>query len=333
MKGPVELGAIAIGRNEGERLKRCLGSLRENAEKIVFVDSGSTDGSAEFARSIGVDVVELDMSQPFSMARARNAGANRLRELMPGIQYLLFVDGDCGVAAGWIPAALDFLEHHPETVAVCGRRRERSPKNSIYNALCDVEWNTPVGPAKACGGDALMRAKAFFEVGGFNEALIAGEEPELCLRLRQAGGQLHRLDAEMTLHDANILRFNQWWKRNVRGGYGAADVVRRLQGKVPDEDIPFLSLVRGAPVWSLYWAAATLLITLIHPLLIFVGLAVWCAQALRIARGVRQRADSRKTALAYGVFTLIGKWAQLWGILRYRRDVRQQKLITLIEYK
>lgn len=158
MKGPIELGAIVIGRNEGERLKRCLLSLQGKADKMVFVDSGSTDGSAEFARSIGVDVVELDMSQPFSMARARNAGAKRLREWMPGIHYLQLVDGDCEVAADWIPTALAFLEGNPETVAVCGRRRERSPKNSIYNALCDVEWNTPVGPAKACGaGQTLPR--------------------------------------------------------------------------------------------------------------------------------------------------------------------------------
>lgn len=328
-----DIGVVTIGRNEGERLKRCLTSLTGKVAAMVYVDSGSSDDSVAFARSLGVEVVELDMSKPFSMARGRNAGAQRLLEMNPALQYIQFVDGDCEVVDGWLQAAFDYLESHPETWVVCGRRRERHPENSIYNRLCDIEWNTPAGPAKACGGDALMRAGAFQSVGGFEESLIAGEEPELCLRMRKAGGTIQRLDAEMTLHDANILQFKAWWKRSLRGGYGACDVRTRLSEKYPPEEVPFASLVRSAPIWSVYWLLFTLLPGLVHPLGFLPGLGLWGLQSLRIARSVRPRSDSFGQAWVYGIFTLIGKWPQWLGIQRYRKDLRNGKIITLIEYK
>lgn len=117
------------------------------------------------------------MTQPFTAARARNEGFACLHRLMPSVRYVQFVDGDCEVVAGWLPAAQAFLDQHPEVAVVCGRRRERYPTRSIYNQLCDLEWDTPVGQAKACGGDALMRADAFVQVNGYRADLIAGEEP------------------------------------------------------------------------------------------------------------------------------------------------------------
>ncbi|MDF3128247.1 glycosyltransferase [Kiritimatiellaeota bacterium B1221] len=327
------VGIVTIGRNEGERLKRCLNSLSGKIAHMVYVDSGSTDGSGDFARSLNVDVVELDMTKPFSMARGRNAGAKRLLELQPELKYIHFVDGDCEVVPEWIPTAFAYLEAHPDVWVVCGRRRERFPENSIYNMMCDIEWNSPVGEAKSCGGDALMRAEAFQSVGGFEEALIAGEEPELCLRLRKAGGKIQRLDAEMTLHDANILQFKPWWKRNLRGGYGASDVIERLKSTTPREEIPFFSLVKSAPVWSIGWLAVTVLPGLMHPLLCLPGLGLWGLQSFRIAKSVESRAAGFKQAWIYGIFTLIGKWPQWLGILKYRRDLKSGKVITLIEYK
>ncbi len=216
-------GAVVIGRNEGDRLRICLESILHLAVQTVYVDSGSTDSSVKMARDIGVEVVQLDMSIPFTAARARNEGFNRLLELEPGISYVQFVDGDCEMQHSWSEAALCFLQQHEYVAVVCGRRRERFPERSIYNLLCDIEWNTPIGEAKACGGDAMMRVQAFSGVQGFRNNLIAGEEPELCVRLRQAGWKIWRLVEEMTLHDAAMNRFSQWWKRSVRAGYAFAE--------------------------------------------------------------------------------------------------------------
>ena len=126
----------------------------------VYVDSGSSDGSVQRARDLGADVIELDMRVPFTAARARNAGFRRLREISPDLEYVQFVDGDCELIDGWLEDAISFLNAHADVGAVCGRRRERYPERSIYNWLCDREWDGPVGDVRYCGGDVMMRADA-----------------------------------------------------------------------------------------------------------------------------------------------------------------------------
>ena len=230
----------------------------------------------------------------------------------------------------------------PDSGNLWSGRRELYPEHSIYNRLCDIEWNTPVGLVKACGGDALMRVAAFEEVQGFNEALIAGEEPELCLRFRNQQWNILRIDCEMTRHDANILTFSAWWKRNIRGGYGALDVVERLKDQVPKSDIPFAGMTSSAITWTRNVSIAALLLMLIGSLLAgivgaIIGLlasgGIVLLQALRIARGIRPRAASTADALCYGVFTMLAKWAQAWGQHRYRRDRKSNRAAKLIEYK
>ncbi len=190
-----QVGAVAIGRNEGERLVRCLRSLRGRVGALVYVDSGSTDGSVERARDLGATVVDLDTSIPFTAARARNEGFDRLQQLLPELAFVQFVDGDCEVVPEWLPTALAHLRDHPEVGVVAGRRRERNPEASVYNRLADMEWDTPIGPATEIGGDALFRVRAFVDAGRYDPTLIAGEDPELCLRVRRAGWEVIRLDA------------------------------------------------------------------------------------------------------------------------------------------
>ncbi|MEM1445445.1 MAG: glycosyltransferase family A protein [Planctomycetota bacterium] len=219
-------GFVAIGRNEGERLHACLRSCVKHAGlpgDVVYVDSGSTDGSVAFAESLGVSVVALDMNRPFTAARARNEGWRRLLEIAPGSEFVQFLDGDCELRDEWVETAKAALESNEKLAVVCGRRRERFPGASIYNRLCDMEWDTPIGEAKYCGGDALFRESALREVGGYDDTLIAGEEPELCVRLRMADWMIERLDAEMTWHDAAMTEFGQFWKRSKRAGHAYAE--------------------------------------------------------------------------------------------------------------
>src|SRR5690349_9304100 len=149
----MSIGVVAIGRNEGERLRACLVSARRDCNAVVYVDSGSSDDSLSLARSLGVHVVELDLSIPFTAARARNEGFAKLKQVDPQIEFVQFVDGDCEIIAGWIERARTQLAAMPKAAVVCGRRRERFPDASIYNRLCDMEWNTPIGQTKSCGGD------------------------------------------------------------------------------------------------------------------------------------------------------------------------------------
>lgn len=302
------------------------------------MDSGSSDGSVEMAKALEVEVVELDRNIPFTAARARNEGFRRLRELHPNVELVQFVDGDCEVAAGWLQTAATILDQRRDVAVVCGRRRERYPKASVYNRLCDVEWNTPVGEANACGGDAMMRTDAFANMGGYNSAVVAGEEPELCMRLQKAGWKVIRADAEMTLHDAAMARFWQWWKRAVRGGYGGTDIAVGFERGVGD----FSCQMRSARYWAIGWPAVVVLLTGATLALggwraagvaAALALAILPAQMARVALKARRRAGDIKTALEYGCFTMLSKWAHLQGQFRYWRDRRSGRHLSLIEYK
>lgn len=312
------VAAVLIGRNEGERLVAALAAIPPDVSPVIYVDSGSTDGSVSAAGAAGARVVSLDMNRPFTAARARNEGFAALAEDNP--DFVQFIDGDCALASGWIETATAFLLANPTVAVACGRRRERFPEASIWNRLCDDEWNTAVGKALACGGDALFRASAFAAAGGYNPQLIAGEEPELCVRLRSAGWEIWRLDAEMTLHDAAMTRFGQWWKRTRRAGHAFAEGAA-LHGAPPERH--FVTETRRALLWGGVLPATALLGTVITPwaLLLFLALPL---QVLRLAP---------RYGLARAVFLTLGKIPEAMGVTEYwiRRLFRRRA--KLIEYK
>ena len=215
---PSAVGFVVIGRNEGARLELCLRSVLLISQRVSYANSASTDGSPELAEQLGVAVVRLPQDGKLNAARGRNAGYAELVRRFPECDAIQFLDGDCILQPGYLQLALNFLKDHPRAAVVCGRRFELDPGASIYNALCEQEWNTPVGQAEACGGDALIRRSAFDQVGGYNGEILAGEEPEMTARMRAAGWEIWRIDAAMTEHDARIRTFRQWWRRTQRGG-------------------------------------------------------------------------------------------------------------------
>ncbi len=320
-------GAIAIGRNEGERLRHCLMSLDRGQAPLTYVDSGSTDGSVALALSLGADVVQLETSAPFTAARARNEGYRHLLERHPALEFLFFVDGDCAVDATWISTALAFLDGRPDVVAVSGRRRERFPERSIYNRLCDLDWHWSVGETRSFGGDVVVRAAAMQQVGGYNPALIAGEEPELCIRLLRCGGKIWQLDAPMTLHDANIMHFHQWWRRGVRTGFAYAEGAR-MHGAAPERH--WVRETRSACFWGLALPAVALLL-LPWSARGAVGLAA--LYPLQMLRLYALCPLPRRQALLRAAFLVVGKFAEASGVLKYLLSRLQGARAGIIEYK
>ncbi len=332
-----QIGVVVIGRNEGDRLTRCLSSTLGSGP-VVYVDSGSTDGSVENARSAGAVVLQLDRSVAFTAARARNAGFRRLLEGAPAVRFVQFVDGDCEIDAGWPAQGRATLENDPSIAIVCGGLRERSPEASIYNRLGDMEWRKPLGDVEHCGGVFMIRAEVFERVGGFDATIAAGEEPELCCRVRQAGFRVVRLDRPMATHDLNMTRFSQWWRRSFRGGYGALRLT--LFGPVISRHV-FRSQVRSAICWGIGL-----------PITVMAGvcaasatggwpwsltlLAIWpvllAAQSLRLAWKASRRGCPASAALAHGVLTVLWKYAAVAGfvtcLLDQRREHRSAEMVT-----
>ncbi|MGA2441338.1 MAG: glycosyltransferase, partial [Tepidisphaeraceae bacterium] len=329
-----KVGAVAIGRNEGQRLRACLSSLAGRVRQVVYVDSGSSDGSVDLARSLGAEVVELDRSLPFTAARGRDAGFERLMRVCPEVAYVQFVDGDCRVVPDWVERGCAYLDKWPPIAVVCGRRRERFSERSIYNRMLDLEWDAPTGVVRWCGGDALMRVEALRQER-FNPMLVAREEPELCLRLGRRGWKIVRLDAEMTWHDAALLRFGAWWRRTVRNAIGYAQNAELHGGEAERFCV---REVRSFLFWGLALPAAMVALAAAgiawHP-------AWWglCASGAypvlgwRVYRHQRARGVEGGAARIYALLTVVGKFAGAAGAIKYRLDRRSGRKDMMVEYK
>ena len=264
--------------------------------------------------SADFDVVALDMSVPFTAARARNCGFRRLRGISPELTYVQFIDGDCELNQHWPQQAIDYLEAHPNIVAVCGRRRERFPDKSVYNWLCEIEWDVPPGEARAFTGDVMIRAAALENVGGYRDDLIAGEEPELCVRLRAAGWRIWRLPYEMTSHDAAMTRFSQWWRRAVRAGYAFAEGAH-LHGASPERHWVWES--RRTWLWAVWLPLACLVISWVFwPW----GLATWLIYPLQILRQTFRNSGSLSERATIAFFEVLHRFPEAIGQLKFLKD-------------
>ena len=324
---PGRVGAVAIGRNEGERLKRCLSTLVPQADRVVYVDSGSSDGSMAFARALGVAVATLDPAVPFTAARARNEGFAALMALGE-FDHVQFVDGDCGIEPGWIDAARDTLDADPALGIVTGWRTEIEPARNVYHALCEVEWHRPPGEITACGGDMMVRAAAFRAAGGFDGAIIASEDEEFCLRLRERTGLLvRRIPRVMTRHDAAMTRIGEWWRRAVRTGHGFAEVGRLHPCHFLRERRRAWFYGLGLPVLALGGAAAGLW------WLFALALLAYAVNGVRTARGLVRAGLEPGNAWRQAGFLVLSKFPNLQGMLTYHVRRLRRLPMRIIEYK
>jgi GT2 family glycosyltransferase len=330
-----DIGVVVIARNEGERLMRCLDSVLDQGgmgqgSTVVYADSASSDGSAERARARRVEVVVLDRARPLNAARGRNAGLQRLLELEPELEWVLFLDGDCQLVPGFIAAARAELQRDPGLGAVCGRRRELAPGASFFNRVVDSEWNTPVGEAEAFGGDALVRVRALRESGGYNEAMNQGEDPELGFRLRRAGWRIRRIEHDMTLHDVALTRYSSWRRRHQRGGYAYAHGAALHWGEPGRYNqraclsilawgllLPFAALVGCFPTSGLSCALLALYVV------------PWSrCRSYRLRRG-----DPPAQAALYALVITLGKLDEAVGILRCAWALLTGREALVVEYK
>lgn len=329
-----KLGVVIIGRNEGTRLHRCILSIKRQLTNpdsvVVYVDSGSSDNSCQFAEETGVHVINLDLSTPFTAARARNTGFFYLRENYPDIHYIQFIDGDCELIEGWFNKAQTHLERKPELAIVCGRRSEKHPTISVYNKLIDLEWNTPIGEAQYCGGDALVRVEAINQVNGYKNGLICGEEPEMCIRLRKMNWKIERIDEQMTLHDAAIFNFSQWWKRAIRGGWAISEGYW-IHGNTQEQYMKKEHL--SGWLWGLFLPLVCVSLLPLTEGLSLCLLLGYLALTLKVILNQIKKGHSLNTAYLYAIYCVLSKFPQMIGQAKFYWHMIQVKQATIIEYK
>lgn len=330
------VGVVAIGRNEGDRFRACLASLPQGIP-AVYVDSGSTDNSVAFAKEAGVHIVHLSTDQGFTAARARNAGWRALLDRHPNLRFIQFLDGDCTLDPEWLPNALVGIEKVDKIAVVFGRLKERFPEKSIYNAICDREWNVAVGKVRACGGNALIRVDALVQVQGYNNELIAGEEPDLCLRMRACGWSIHRIAGEMGMHDAAILDFDSWWTRAKRAGHAYAEhIYLHKQHSDPD----WLKSIMSMILWSIVLPSSFFIglgfaiiynrLAILFPILI--GF-LFIVQFGRLWVSGKATGLSNMNAGIDATLIILSKFAQIKGAGKFLVGRLRGRRSKLIEYK
>ena len=327
------LSVVVIGRNEGARLIRCLESieqmrLAQGSVEVIYVDSGSTDGSLEQAARFKVEVIDHKSASPCAAA-GRNAGWRAAKS-----PVVLFLDGDTVLDPGFVAGAIaEFRD--PSVAVVFGNRRELAPKASVYNRVLDLDWIAPAGEVEFCGGDALIRREVLERVGGFDERLIAGEEPEMCRRIRALGLVIKHVDLPMTGHDLAITRFSQYWHRAVRTGYAYAEI----SAKFKNSPLPLWNkearrnLVHGVGLLAIVVSASLISLATESAIPIVAAAAIIAVLVVRTALRLRWKTADRATRLLYALHSQLVQIPQLLGQLKYRRDRFRGRTAELIEYK
>lgn len=327
------ISVVVIGRNEGKRLETCLRSVQAAdiggmALELIYVDSDSSDGSAERAQACGASVLRVKPTRP-SAALGRNAGWRAARG-----KLVLFLDGDTVLDQHFLRWALTEINSSAQIAVVWGHRREIAPEASIYNRVLDLDWIYPPGDTDFCGGDALFRREVLERTGGFDDTLIAGEEPELCVRLRAMGYRIRHIDAPMTGHDLAMTHWRQYWRRAERAGHAYAEISERFAAT-------------PSPLWLResrrnYWhagiimcgLAATVLCVLAgFPLLAVLAISAASAIVVRTALRARWKHASAGTLLAYALHSHLQQLPILWGQLSWQLARRRGQSRQLIEYK
>ena len=321
-----------IGRNEGELLRLSLASVALAELPVVYVDSGSSDGSPDLAREAGAATVELSADRSFSAARGRNEGVEEVLRRWPRTEYVQFLDGDCALDPGFPPAALETLDHNTDCAVVTGHLSERHPEDSVYNRLCAIEWRSPAGPIEnmnGLGGIIMTRISAFRAIGGFNEQAIAGEEPDLGVRLGLAGYSIIKIDYPMATHDAQISHFGQWWIRAVRGGHALAHRYARhgrtrfRDGRREIRSVLFWGCALPMLVLLLLWPTRGLSLLLLGGY----GMLGW-----RVYRQYLRSGLTTSEAWLAARFIIYGKFAEFIGVVRYCIN-RVRGRYVIIEYR
>jgi cellulose synthase/poly-beta-1,6-N-acetylglucosamine synthase-like glycosyltransferase len=323
------LSVVIIGRNEGDRLERCILSAQAiegwTPAEILYVDSGSTDGSLDLASGLGAKVLPLSPGA-FTAARARNLGWRHA-----GGELVLFLDGDTILNPDFPLAALAELQCDPTNAAAWGHRREVCPCLSIYVRVLDLDWVYPPGETPFFGGDVLVRRVALEAVNGFDETLIAGEEPEMCRRMRTIGWHIQHIDVPMTLHDLAIIRFSQYWRRSQRAGYAFASVSARFRAT---SDPFWSSEARHNRLRGIFWLLSPVLALAVSAILMsLLPFAIWLllvvALAARTAWQCRWKRASWTTLLLYGFHSHLQQVPIFFGQVQFLLNRNK----ALIEYK
>jgi glycosyltransferase involved in cell wall biosynthesis len=199
-----KLSIVLIGRNEEQFISKSIESALSCRKlfpdtEIVFVDSASTDRSIEIAMNYPIRIIQLRPEWRLCVAAGRYLGF-----LHSHGEYVLFCDGDAQLEPNWVDQAIQFMDTNAEYGGVAGvldeeyvdryGTRHGGATNVFGQNLLSVRQD-----CKLLGGIAMYRLKAMQLAGPVNPHLPTAEDHELCMRIRNQGFKLARIQGRMAV--------------------------------------------------------------------------------------------------------------------------------------
>ena len=260
-----ELSVVLISKNQAWNIARLIESVIQHtsaasSREITLVDSASTDNTTTSASVYTINVLKLQPDQHLSPAAGRYVGYQHTHG-----DFVLFLDGDMELCPDWVEHALTILRSRPEIAVMTGETVDLTPgENAGSTVKTSPSFPPRLTDVPYVAGAGLYRRQVLDQVGCFNPYLYSDEEPELCIRIRQAGYRIAQTNTPIAYHYSTpseaLTTLIGRWRRNLY--LGAGQSLRYHFGKATFwlylwergyGCIPGLALIAG--LLTFFWAA------------------------------------------------------------------------------
>jgi GT2 family glycosyltransferase len=239
----VRVSVVIPVHNRAQLTRRCLEAVlagERRPDELIVVDDGSTDSTAELLASFGgaIRTVRLERNQGFSGASNRGAA-------LAGGEALVFLNNDTEPRPGWLGALVAYAEAYP-AAAVIGARllyptgavqhagvaigQDGYPHNLYSGFPADHPATMRSRRLQAVTGACMLVRRAAFEAaGGFDPGFLNSlEDVDLCLRIGEAGGEVHYCAEAIVTHlesasrgrrdrfEQSLALYRQRWRQRAR---------------------------------------------------------------------------------------------------------------------
>lgn len=190
------VAVVVPARNESAFIDKCLAALiaqsyPSNLLSVTVVDNESIDDTHAIATARGIRVVSIGN---VLVGEVRNFGAR-----LSHSDVIAFVDADCVVGCDWVRAAVDALRD-PVVGAVGGDCLSNSAGTWVETAWKDTSPSQAARVSALPGASMAFRRTTFESVGGFNGNLSAGEDDDICARVRSQKLEIVAIPACQSVH-------------------------------------------------------------------------------------------------------------------------------------